>query len=426
MEHLQEFWKEFYDILLEMSPYLMLGFLVAGILHVVFPQGIIRTYTGGNNIRSVVNASLLGVPLPLCSCGVIPAGISLYRHGASKPATLSFITSTPQTGVDSILVTYSLLGLPFAIIRPFIGFVSGLISGITGLFQKDTAFRQETAGTDKPLPAGFLPRLKEMVDYAFVRFLQDIGNWLIIGLLMAALISVLVPDDFFTETFQNDYLEMLLVLIASIPVYICATGSVPIAAVLMMKGLSPGAALVLLMAGPATNAATITLIGRILGKKSLFAYLLSLTGSALFFGILLNLFAPASWFPLQSEHSMHQHEILPYWLKLASAILLSILLIHALLRKHIPLFIKKKTTTNKPNLTMQIHTLNVKGMTCSHCRASVEGAITAIAGVEKVDIELSSGKVSVEGKNLRPKEIRKAVEGVGYQVLPENQDSSEK
>jgi copper chaperone CopZ len=157
----------------------------------------------------------------------------------------------------------------------------------------------------------------------------------------------------------------------------------------------------------------------------LFAYLLSLTGSALFFGILLNLFAPASWFPLQSEHSMHHHEILPHWLKLASAILLSILLLHALLRKYIPSAGKTKTQL-KPSHTMQIHTMNVKGMTCSHCRANVEGAISGIEGVEKVEIELSSGKVSVEGENLRPEEIRKAVEAVGYQVLPENQDSSAK
>jgi len=138
VEYLKDFGTGFAYIITEMAPYLMLGFVFAGILHLLFPKSKVRKYMGKNSFRSTLNASVLGVPLPLCSCGVIPTGISFYKHGASKSSTISFLISTPQTGVDSIFVTYSLLGLPFAIIRPIVAFITGIFGGfVTRSLDKD-------------------------------------------------------------------------------------------------------------------------------------------------------------------------------------------------------------------------------------------------------------------------------------------------
>ena len=335
MEYVRDFLNELYFITTEMAPYLMLGFFFAGILYLLFPKKRIRQYMGRNRNGAVVNASILGIPLPLCSCGVIPTGLSFYRNGASRGSTVSFLISTPQTGIDSILVTYSMLGLPFALIRPFVALVTGISGGLltNRITRKEKEEQVIETGNNNSLPSGFFPRMKAMFRYAFVEFLQDIMGWLIIGLLIAALIAVFIPDDFFAGLARNDILEMLIILIAAIPVYICATASVPIAAVLILKGLSPGAALVLLMAGPATNAATITMIGKVMGRKSLVSYLLSIISGALIFGILINTFLPERWFVLPQHMMSHDHEMLPAWLSIGSAIILVLLIINGYMKK---------------------------------------------------------------------------------------------
>lgn len=343
---MQDFLNELYFITTEMAPYLLLGFLFAGILYLLFPKKRVRQYMGRNKNSAVVNASILGIPLPLCSCGVIPTGLSFYRNGASKGSTVSFLISTPQTGIDSILVTYSLLGLPFAVIRPIVALFTGISGGfLTNRLTRDEKV-EETGGNDnnKPLPKGFFPKVKEMLRYAFVEFLQDIMGWLIIGLLIAALLAVFIPDDFFAGSTSNNILEMIIIMVAAIPLYICATASVPIAAVLILKGLSPGAALVLLMAGPATNAATITMIAKVMGRKSLTAYLVSIISGALIFGFLINNFLPGSWFVLPEHVMSHDHEILPQWLSIGSAIILVLLIINGYIMR---LFGKKHEAGEK-------------------------------------------------------------------------------
>ena len=259
-EYIQLYLDDLLELTNEMSPYLLLGFLFAGILSVYLKQQRISKYLGGKNLKSVFNASIFGVPLPLCSCGVIPTGVSLYKNGASKSSTVSFLISTPQTGVDSILVTYSMLGLPFAVIRPVVALLTGLFGGLLNIpYDKEIKVKDyDNANKEKENGSRFINMLK----YAFVTFLQDISKWLVIGLLLAALISVLVPDNYFENNFSNPLFGMIMILAVSVPLYVCATGSVPIAAVLLMKGLSPGAALVFLMAGPATNIATLTVLSK--------------------------------------------------------------------------------------------------------------------------------------------------------------------
>ena len=261
---------EIIDLINKMSPYLLLGFLLAGIMHAFLPSRLYRRYLGGSSFRSVVNAALLGVPLPLCSCGVIPTAMSLRREGASKGAAVSFLIATPQTGVDSIFATYSLMGLHFALLRPLAALVTALFGGeLVNLFDKrDEALRADEQSVI-PKAQTFVEKLVEALRYAFVDMMQDIGRWLVVGLVVAGLITLFVPDSFFALFADNSLLSMLIVLLFAMPMYLCATGSIPIAVALMMKGLSPGTALVLLMAGPAVNAASMMVVGKVLGRRTL-------------------------------------------------------------------------------------------------------------------------------------------------------------
>ena len=283
MDTLTEYTVPLLELLNEMTPYLLLGLFIAGILHEFVPRRIYANRLSGNNFSSVLWAALFGIPLPLCSCGVIPTAASLRREGASKGATVSFLVSTPQTGVDSILATASLLGIPFAIMRPLAALVTALAGGYAvNRLDKDDNW-SSTDCKEKRAKKSFWKKCAGVLHYGFIEMLQDVGKWIVIGLIIAAIITVAVPDNLFSLLNGYPLLNMLVILLISIPMYLCATGSIPIAAALMLKGLSPGAAFVLLMAGPATNMAAIFVINKILGKKSLVIYLASIIAGAIFF-----------------------------------------------------------------------------------------------------------------------------------------------
>lgn len=401
--------------MLEMAPYLLLGFLIAGILKYSLKPATMRRFLGGANLRSVINAALLGVPMPLCSCGVIPTGVGLHRNGASKGAAVSFLISTPQTGVDSIMITYSLLGLPFAIIRPIAAFITGIVGGaISNKVEGETPHAFANAGPDEELPKG-LRKIPAILKYAFIEFMDDIAKWLIIGILIAGLISVLVPDDFFLNYLSNPYLSMVVMLIASVPLYVCATSSVPIAAALIMKGLSPGAALVFLMAGPATNAATISVIGNALGKKTLAVYLSTIIIGSFIAGALLDNFMPGSWY--SGIMSMGQdHHMLPQWLMLSSAIILSLLLLYSLLVKMIRRFSGKASHSCEVENMNNAETLvNIEGMTCQHCVANVKKGLSSLDGVEDVDVNLEAKTARIHGA-VDIDKIKETIKELGYTV----------
>jgi uncharacterized membrane protein YraQ (UPF0718 family)/copper chaperone CopZ len=415
MEVLRTYWGELIRLVNEMSPYLLLGFFFAGVLRVVFPRHVITKYMGKRNFRSVLNAALLGVPMPLCSCGVLPTGIGFYKNGASRGSTISFLISTPQTGVDSILATYSLLGLPLAIIRPVVALLTGVLGGLFGnLAEKKKGEEQ------KPVMVGEEETersVKELFRYGFVELVQDISKWLVIGMLVAALLSVLVPQDFFTERISSEYLAMVLMLLASVPLYICATGSIPIAAVLLMKGLSPGAALVLLMAGPATNIATMAVIGNSMGRRTLWIYLLSIIGGALFFGILVNELIPREWITGFIPVHMHEgHQGHPAgWFQWVSSALLVMLILNGSVMKLLTRRRNQKTDTiKKANMKSQILTYRVEGMTCNHCKATVENGIGRIPSILHVVADPDKNLVTVEADNVTESKIRETIEGLGY------------
>ncbi len=417
MNYIKLYFEELINLMIEMAPWLVLGFVIAGILHVFFPQKKINRLLGGKSVRSVVTASLLGIPLPLCSCGVIPTGVSIYKNGASKGSSVSFLISTPQTGVDSIMVTYSLLGWPFAILRPVVALVTGVFGGIITNFTDKDATETEhlSVKNGNNYEKGFW--LGKMIRYAFVDFLEDIAKWLVIGLLVAAFIAVLVPDDFFAAYIHNDFIGMLIILAASVPVYVCATSSVPIAAVLIMKGLSPGAALVFLMAGPATNAATISVIGNAMGRKTLISYLATIIAGALLFGLLADYVVPrdvfTSYFPVM--HMEHVHQILPGWLHIASAVILGLAILNIFYRWIKKVFERRfiKQNNIKPMAMNEMKVL-VKGMTCNHCKSNVETHLANVAGVEKVSADVGTGEVIIEGDGIDLDKVKEAVEGIGY------------
>lgn len=416
MDFITNYLNEIYQLMLEMSPYLLLGFLIAGVLKFSIRPGRLKYYLGGSDFRSVFYASLLGVPMPLCSCGVIPTGVGLYRNGASKGAAQSFLISTPQTGVDSIMVTYSLLGLPFAIIRPIAAFVTGIAGGmITNRLEGEKAHEYKNDSNTETLPQGW-KKIPAMLKYAFVDFLADIAKWLLIGILIAGLISVLLPDDFFLRYLSNPYLSMLLMLAASVPLYVCATGSVPIAAVLLMKGLSPGAALVFLMAGPATNAATISVIGKTMGKKSLFVYLATIIAGSFVAGIVLNEFMPVSWFAV-AQHG-GQHQMLPLWLKQISALALSALILFTVLRKAYNKFRgipESNCDLPDPKQQKSEHILHIEGMSCQHCVMNVKKGLSSLDGVEDVVVNLETNSARVKGR-IDMKALEKTIADLGYKL----------
>jgi len=417
MNYIKEYFTELWSLSAEMAPYLILGFLIAGILHVYLPPNKLKKYLGGSGIRSSINAAIFGIPLPLCSCGVIPTGVSLYKNGASKGSSVSFLISTPQTGIDSILVTYSMLGLPFALIRPVIAFITGVFGGwFTNRTTKGEAEKipdLNEMSVDKSQGLSFGQKMQKLWNYAFVEFLNDISKWLLIGLLLAALLSVILPGDFFTTYVTNEYLEIGLLLVASIPMYVCATASVPIAAVLIAKGLSPGAALVFLMAGPATNVATIMVIGKSMGRKTLISYLIAIISGAIFFGILLNeLDFLRNLFNLRSVTSDTHMHLIPEWIGVVSVVLLSILIING--------FIKMKRKASSPIISEpgdEKLNLNVKGMSCSHCEMNVEKNVSGLSGVKIVKASHNNELVELEGSHVDMKLVKKTINDLGYEVV---------
>ena len=420
--------KEIFDLINEMSPFLLLGFLLAGLMHSFVPNTLYTRYLSRNSIKSVIYSALFGVPLPLCSCGVIPTAMSLRREGASKGSVVSFLVSTPQTGVDSIIATYSLMGLPFAILRPIVAFVTAIFAGqMVNVFDDDTAVEvKEIKETHNHEHHSFMYKIKEALEYAFLDMMEDIGKWLVIGLVVAGLITVLVPDSFFEVFKDNSLLSILFVLLFSIPMYLCATGSIPIAVALMLKGLTPGAALVLLMAGPASNMASILVINKVLGRKTLIIYLLTLICGAIVFALGIDNLLPREWFVpnIAAAHGDCCDEG-SSWFSIGCTILMCILLINAFINKY-----RGKSHCHchdhrcgcgedhcecdcEDDETLSFH---IKGMNCNHCRTNAEKALLSVSGVESASVILEGGSANVTGHDVDKSAIASALSDLGFEA----------
>lgn len=396
----------------EMSPYILLGFFIAGIMHAFIPRTLFARHLSGTGWQSVVKSAMIGIPLPLCSCGVLPTAIGMRRNGASRAATTSFLVSTPQTGVDSITATWSLLGPAYAVVRPVAALVTAVAGGIAvGLSEKKSKSQPidctEICADDVQPKRTFIHKCVDALHYGFVDLVSSIGGWLVTGLVIAALITVYVPSDFFTVLGSVPILSMLVVLLVAVPMYVCATGSIPIAMSLVLKGLSPGTALVLLMAGPAANFASFTLISREMGKRAAAIYLASIVFGAMAFGLAIDYLLPHNWFDIVFHHGgcIHGTGEVDIFDAGCSALLVALLL-----------FAFAKRFFVKHNISGEMtKEYIVKGMNCPHCQATVVKAISAVDGVTQVDVNLSTGVAVVEGEHDADK-VAQAVRSAGFDL----------
>ncbi|MET1254914.1 SO_0444 family Cu/Zn efflux transporter [Aliikangiella maris] len=354
-EHIVNFIGNFIGLFTESSLWLLLGLFIAGLMKWMVPLELLKRHMGKNDLLSVIKAAFIGAPLPLCSCGVIPAAIGLRRAGASKPASISFLVATPETGVDSISVSYALLGPFMAIIRPVAAIFSAIYAGILVMFVSEKAPNQDeqnneqnmvhadpekssshsccaskkTENQKKPESITLLTRLKNLYQFSTGKLLDDIIKWLMIGLLLAAAIKTWVPTDFLTQ-WGDGFLAMLVMALIGIPMYICATASTPIAAGFLALGVSPGAVLVFMLAGPATNLSTMGMIRQEMGNKVLLIYLFSIFSASISIGYFTNWAVASFGFEINKVAS-HIHEMNESPVYIISAIILALLILKNLI-----------------------------------------------------------------------------------------------
>lgn len=337
MSFIFEWLRESWHLLAESSVYVLFGLLIGGLLKVFLSPSTVSRHLGKGRFASVFKAALLGIPMPLCSCGVLPASASLRKQGANRGATTAFLISTPETGIDSIAITYALLGPVMTIARPVAAFFSATVAGIA----ENLIGRPEAEEIDADLSCPidgccdgndctneehkqhhtFGEKLASGLKFAFGELWGDLAGWFMVGMLLAGLIGALVPEDVLGRYLGGGWQSMLLMLAVGIPLYICATASTPIAAMLILKGVSPGTALVFLLAGPATNITSLSVLQGVLGKRATVIYLLSIAVMSVISGLVLD--AIYLWAGWSAQATIGQAaELVPIPLQIAGAIAL--------------------------------------------------------------------------------------------------------
>lgn len=322
MEYIIDFLNALYDLSNAMAPYILFGLFFAGVLHEIVPESIVTKHLGRESISSVIKATIFGIPLPVCSCGVVPLATSIKKSGASRGSTLSFLISTPITGVDSILATYGIFGWIFTLYRIFSSMVIAMTAGIlTNIFDKEKVEKvkpkmswsqtevksccSSTSACENDAPKKKFS-ITKAIKYAFITLLGDIAKPLLWGLVLGALITVAIPQNLSELLVEYYWISYLIVIVIAVPMYVCATASLPIAAALMLSGVSAGAAFVFLSAGPATNTVTISVVKKMLGNKSLYIYLGSIVIGSILFGLGLDYIFNIS--QVNPQSLLHLHE----------------------------------------------------------------------------------------------------------------------
>lgn len=413
-------------LFIDMAPYLLFGLLVAGLLNLFISRDIVIRHAGKNNFMSVFKAALFGVPLPLCSCGVIPAAIYLKKNGASPGAITSFLISTPTTGIDSILATYGMMGWLFAIFRPFAAFVMGIAGGMTAKLISSGINREEPNNAESRIqdspaetPKGAYAKFRSLLRYSLVEFMDDISAQFLVGLLIAGLITYLIPDGFFSgSNLLNGIGGMVIMVLVGIPMYICATASIPIAVSLILKGFSPGVVFVFLEAGPATNAATLAIITRLLGRRMAIAYTTVIAVFSILMGLLLDLIFSLSGInpAMQIRQMQAGGEFLNDEIKIITGIIFFALILLSLYRKFLKKRFLKPPAVHTGAETEGRLELTISGMDCRHCAETVCNAIKSTPGEKSVEVSLEKNTAFING-DYNIVEIRSAVEKAGYRVL---------
>jgi uncharacterized membrane protein YraQ (UPF0718 family)/copper chaperone CopZ len=399
---------EVWSVMLELSPWLLLGALVAGLLHGLLPPGFVQRQLRGRS--GVLKAVALGVPLPLCSCGVIPAGLGLKQDGASDGAAIGFLTATPQTGVDSMLVSASFLGWPFALWKVGAALITGVVSGAL----TDAAVGSSAVPVAAPRQAGGpRPGPRAMLDHS-VDMIRMIWRWLVFGVVVSALISTFLPADAFAGlSGAGTVASFAAVLLISVPLYVCATASVPIAAALVAAGLPTGAALVFLMAGPATNVATLGAVWRGFGRRAVAVYLGTIIVGSVAFGLLYE----AVVGPLVgSTGRVHDHTT--WWATAAALVLTGMLAWFAGEDARAWIARRRMVMAGSPDRVapQPPREIAVGGMTCNGCASRLERVLLKTEGVTGATVSFDDGRAVVAGAATAAA-VRAAIEGAGFDVL---------
>lgn len=391
-----------WNVLTQLAPWLLIGAAAAGLLHALLPAGLLRRQLRGRG--GVGRAVLLGAPLPLCSCGVIPTGLGLKKQGAGDGATLGFLISTPQTGVDSVLVTAALLGWPLALFKVGVAVVTGLAGGLLA-----------EAVLPSPAPETLLPdasqatprnRVRDAVDHA-IEMLRSIWLWIVVGVLLSAVLEAYLPAESLAGlSAYGGVAGMLIALVLSLPLYVCATASAPIAASLVASGLPAGAAIVFLMAGPATNLATIGAVYRVLGGRLLAVYLAVIIAGSVAGGLLFG------WLVGEPSVAGHTHEhATPFWSTLSAAALLALFAWFAIDDSR--RWWRRAPASGEADAIA----VGVEGMTCQGCVAKLERVVGSDPAVESASVTLSPGRIVARGP-IEPARLRELIRDAGFKASP--------
>jgi HflK protein len=371
--------RETWEILEDASVFLLFGFLLAGLLAVLVPGGLLTRLIGTGKVKSVLWGSVLGAPLPLCSCGVLPTALGLRKEGATPGATVAFLVATPETGVDSISLTYALTDPLMTVFRPVAGVATAIVAGLaTNVFGAPRSRTREPHPTPDTIACGDSDRYhasedpqgqydavghhhhhehaceadspphsgtthagavvnatRRIIRYGFVELLDDVSWWLALGIVLSAVAVVAIPAQLFEGSWGGGMISMLLMFILSIPLYTCASSSTPMAAALALKGLSPGAVLVFLLAGPATNISSIVVLLKVLGRRAVTAYLVAVAIVTLAAGFGLNTIYHAWGLDPRTTFGTAAGFV-PDFVKTAGAVLLTCLIILSMCRTHVP------------------------------------------------------------------------------------------
>ena len=397
-----------WEVLVELAPWLLIGTVVASLLHRFVPASLVRRQLRGR--AGVLKAVVLGVPLPLCSCGVIPAGIGLKKDGASNGAAVGFLISTPQTGVDSILVAASMLGWPFALFKVGSALLSGVVGGLLSDVVSPAVPAAGAVQAVSAVAGGHVPEeptrsLRDALGHG-VEILRSIWRWLLFGVVVSAAMSVFLPADAFSMLGLGTIATAALVLFASLPMYVCATASVPIAAALVASGMPAGAALIFLMAGSATNVATVGAVYRTFGARVLAVYLGTIVVASVGLGSLFDAVLSTAGVRAAVAHGHHS-----WWGMLSAALLLALLVWFA--AQELRGFVAKwRLRWASPHQRVE---LAVEGMTCNGCANGVSRALLAVDGVSAADVSAEQGRAIISGV-ADEAALRAAIEAAGYKV----------
>ena len=390
--------------------WLLVGAAISGLMHVLLPDGFIRRRFRGNT--GVLKAVAFGVPLPLCSCGVVPTAIGLKKDGASDGASVAFLISTPQTGVDSILVSASFLGWPFAVFKLVSASLMGLIGGWLAGDHEPDDHSSSTSSTDRvPSPANQSWRQLAVEAFAHtLEILRSIWLWLLLGVFVSAAINLWVPASVFASVRSWGAAPAALVaLLLSVPLYVCATASVPIAAALVASGFPPGAALVFLVAGPATNVATIGAVFRQFGSRTLGVYLSVIIGGSIIAAILFDQLVTPESVVAAGEHS-HEHF---GWLAYTSSLVL-LALCAWFATDDAKRWWQRRSSPGSDVNTSQLHA-GIDGMTCNGCVSKLESVLRKTDGIDSVEVRLNPGEATIQG-SISPESLRSAIQKAGFRM----------